>query len=226
MSNSPSERLKEGIEWVVLFRLRLRSRQQGRAKRRARLSAMETVRRTLRGASQLNAANVKTVFNAGMYIVLLDDDIAYFTEDLISAAGGRRRAFLAKQEAALIYEAAEDLPQLLGRDFREAARALGSTDAQISRLNSASSDVNRFWQERRDFLGTIRNALAAHREHDALQYLDSLEALNSLEVMQAAADLSQLLQRLISIVTELAALATTPSAILKDMIRSTEQKSK
>lgn len=121
---SQSEQLKNWIERIVLLPVRLRHRREARAKRKARADALKTVRHTLQGAIQLKAGSATKVFNVGMYLLLLDQDIAYFTDDLVCAIGDRRRAFLAKHEAVLLYEAAEDLPQLLGRDFREAVKAL------------------------------------------------------------------------------------------------------
>jgi hypothetical protein len=138
----------------------------------------------------------------------------------------RRRAFLAKQEAMLLYEAAEDLPQLLGREFRGAVKALGASAEQIARLNSVSSDLNQFWQRHREFLGSIRNALAAHRDHDALRYAESLDAIKALDhVMARAAELSQLLERLVVLITELATLTVGPEAIIRDMVTSNRKAS-
>jgi hypothetical protein len=121
---TPSERVKNAIERIVLLPVRVRHRRKARAKHRARIDVLTTLRRTLEGAARLKAGNTTTVFNVGMYLLLLDQDIAYFTDDLICAIGDRRRAFLAKQEAILLYEAAEDLPQLLSREFRGAVNAL------------------------------------------------------------------------------------------------------
>ena len=215
-----SEQLKNGIEWIVFLPVRVRHRRRSRAKYKARIAALWTVRHTLDGAARLNAGNAKTVFNLGMYALLLDQDIAYFTDDLVCAIGDRRRAFLAKHEAILLYEAGEDLPQLLGREFRSAAKALGASPEQLSRLNVVSSDLNSFWQGHREFLGVIRNALAAHRDHDTLRYVDALEGLKPLEVMARAAELSQLLERLVGVVAELASLTSGPAAIIRDMMAS------
>jgi hypothetical protein len=220
---SPSEQLKNGIERVVLMRVRVRHRRSAQAKRKARIAALDTVRNTLRGAARLKAGSATTVFNVGLYLLLLDQDIAYFTDDLICAIGDRRRAFLAKHEAVLLYEAAKDLPQLLGREFRDAVKALGASTEQIAQLNAVSSDLNQFWQANREFLGTIRNALAAHRDHDALRYVDALEALRPLEVMGRAAGLSQLLERLVAVITEMASLTAGPAAIMRDMIISSKK---
>src|SRR5215813_10267825 len=130
------EDLKNWIERVVAFPFRLRHKIRAIEKHKARAEALKTVRKTLEGAARLNAANTKTVFNVGLYVLLLDQDLAFFTDDLVLAIGDRRRAFVAKHEAILLYEAAEDLPQLLGRDFRDAVKALGATPEQLDRLNS------------------------------------------------------------------------------------------
>jgi hypothetical protein len=77
--------------------------------------------------------------------------------------------------------------------------------------------LTRFWNANREFLGEIRNALTAHRDHDALLYVNSLNALKPLEVMARAAELSELLGRLVGVISELASLTVGPAAILRDM---------
>lgn len=192
-----SKQLKNGIERVVLLPMRLRHRARARAKHKVRMQALASVRDTLQRATRMNSGNIKTVFNVGMYLLLLDQDLAYFTDDLVCAIGDRRCAFIAKHEAVLLYEAAEDLPQLLGREFRSAVKALGVSEEQLARLNSLSSELSRFRQIHRNFLGTIRNVLVAHRDHDALRYTESLELLKPLEVMNRAAELSERLRPLL-----------------------------
>jgi hypothetical protein len=178
----------------------------------------------LAGARGLNAGDTQTVFNVGLYLLLLDQDLADFTDDMVSAIGDRRRRFVAKHEAVLLYEAAEDLPQLLGREFRDAVKALGASADHQERLKEASAGLNRFWREHREFLGDIRKALAAHREHDALLYVEKLSSLKPLEVMRLAAEFSSHLERLIAVLIDLAALTTGIPSILQDMRRSATDK--
>jgi hypothetical protein len=128
------------------------------------------------GRSRVECSKHQTVFNVGLYLLLLDEDLADFTDEMVTAIGDRRRRFVAKHQAVLLYEAAEDFPQLLGREFRDAVRALGANQEQQKKLDEASSGLNGFWQEHREFLGDIRKALAAHREHDALLYAEKLDA--------------------------------------------------
>jgi hypothetical protein len=174
----------------------------------------------LNSAKGLNAKNIQAVFNVSLYLLLLDEDLADFTDDMVCAIGERRRRFVAKHEAVLLYEAAEDLPQLLGRDFREAVIALGASDWQQKQLNDGSSGLNHFWRKHREFLGEIRKALAAHREHDALAYLERLDAVKPVEVMRLAAEFSGHLERLIAVLIDLARLTVGMPAVINDMRRS------
>jgi hypothetical protein len=137
------------------------------------------------------------VFNVALYLLQLDQDLAYFTTDMVCAIGDRRRAFVAKHEAVLLYEAAEDIPQLLGKQFRHGITALSVPPERLRVINAVSADLNRFGQTHREFLRQIRNVLAAHREQDALAYAHTLDSIKPLDVMHRAAELSNLLEILI-----------------------------
>ena len=218
-----NEELKKWFERFIGLPFRLRHKIKSRERHRVRRDTLKTITKTLRGAAKLGAHNTRVVCNVGLYGLLLDQDLAFFTDDLVGAIGDRKRIFFAKNEAVLLYEAAEDLPQLLGKEFRDAVNALGATPDQLQRLNRASSDLNQFWQKERLFLGTIRNVLTAHRDHDSLRYLDSLESLKPLGVMTRAAELSPLLGALIRALTEIARLTIGVDALVKDMVRSREK---
>jgi hypothetical protein len=215
-----SEQLKNAIETVVLFRNRMRSRRDARKRMKIRIQALASVRQTLAQATTIRAQNIQTVFNVALYLLQLDQDLAYFTTDMVQAVGDRRRAFVAKHEAVLLFEAAEDVPQLLGKQFRTAIVALSVPPEHVQVINAVSSDLNRFWREHRNFLGNIRNVLAAHREHDALTYARTLDAIEPIEVMNRAVELSQLLERLIQQLIVVGRLTSSPGAILTDIVRS------
>ena len=215
-----NEQLKNAIETVILFRNRLRARADARRRRKVRNQALATVRHTLQQATDAAALNIRTVFNVALYLLQIDQDLAYFTTDMVGAIGERRRAFVAKHEAVLLYEAAEDIPQLLGKKFRDAISALSVPPDRVQAINSVSADLNKFWRTHREFLGRIRNVLAAHREQDALAYANALDSIEPLEVMHRAAELSQLLETLIQQLTAIGQLTSNPVMILMDIVKS------
>ena len=155
-----------------------------------------------------------------LYLLQIDQDLAYFTTDMVDAIGDRRRAFVAKHEAVLLHEAAEDIPQLLGKKFRDAIAALSVPPERLQAINAVSADLNKFWRTHREFLGRIRNVLAAHREQDALAYANALDSIKPLEVMHRAAELSQLLEILIQQLIAMGQLTSSPAVILTDIVRS------
>jgi hypothetical protein len=215
-----SEELKAIIERVLLLPVRLRHRHRARPKHKGRQAAIATTTNTLRRAGDIRAESIRTVFNVSLYLLLLDQDLADFTDDLVNAIGDRRRRFIAKHEAVLLYESAENLPKLLGKEFRSAVRAIGAADEVMSRLNAVSSDLNSFWKDNRAFLGAIRNAVAAHREHDALRYIEILNGLEPLDVMRRAAAFSDRLERLIRVLTEIGGPTGSPMAVVRDVLSS------
>src|SRR5438045_3321857 len=78
-----NEELKNQIERVVNFRKRRRAEGSAREKTKARIRALAVIRKTLQQASDTNAKNIKTIFNVGLYVLLLDQDLAFFTNDLV-----------------------------------------------------------------------------------------------------------------------------------------------
>lgn len=221
--NTTIDRFHHAVEWLVLFPVRSRHWWRARKKHQARAAAIAATKKTLANARSVKAGASQTVFNVGLYLLLLDQDLAEFTDDMVSAVGVGRRRFVAKYEAVLLFEAAEDLPQLLGKTFRDAARELGASTEQLQKLNGASSSLHQFWDNHREFLGDVRTALAAHREHNALLYAEKLEALDPLQVMRLAADFSSHLERLIGVLVELAGLTVGVRAILDDMARTSKK---
>ncbi len=215
-----NETLKNSIERVVTFRNRARARSSSKRRAKIRIAALASVRNTLEKADQMNATNIRTVFNVSLYLLLLDQDLAYFTDDLVQAIGDRRRAFIAKQEAVLLFEAAEDVRQLLGKEFRAALINLNVERGIFDRLNSISTNLNRFWDQHREFLKTTRNVLAAHRDHDALRYVRYLENLEPLSVMRCAVEFSSHVDLLAQELIKISQLTADSGLILRDILSS------
>jgi hypothetical protein len=214
------DQVPEWIERIVMIPFRLRGRRQARAKTKARLQALATTHKTLKNARNLGAQGVADVFNAALYVILFDQDIADITDALLHTTGERRRRFFAKFEAMVMYEVLEDLQHILGGTFHQALDGLGVPEPAVRRLKDAKKALSSFWISEQDFLSGVRNGLTAHRETDALTYIRQLEELKPLEVMKRAADLSSLLSALIRSFTDIAIHCVGPATILRDMSAS------
>lgn len=212
--------LSDTLYWVVMLPRRFMHRRRQRVRSAARSGAIESIRKTLAGAKAIQALDTERVFNVTLYVLLLDEDLAHCTDAIMYAPQGSKQRFAAKHEALLVYEAAEDLLHLLGRNFRSAAQNMGATEEQMNRFDANRSEINAFWRGNRVFLGTIRNALAAHREHDALKYLQIVEQLETLQVMSRAGQLSEYLKSLVDNLIEIARLTSNEVRLAEDVERS------
>jgi hypothetical protein len=68
--------------------------------------------------------------------------------------------------------------------------------------------------------------LAAHREHDALVYIEKLDAVKPLEVMGLGAEFSSHLEKLIAVLIDLAELTVGIPAVINDMRRTAKGRTK
>jgi hypothetical protein len=218
------ESLKNLVENIIFLPMRIRSCIRSHSKYKVRTKALNMARQDLEKFTKLGIENHRIIFNVALYLLLLDQDLADFTDYIVNSTGDRKRAFIAKHEAVLLYEASEDVMQLLGREFRDSIKALGISEEQLGKLNVASSDINDFWQKNRAFLGKIRNMIASHREQNALHYLEKLEQLKPLEVMKYAVDLSEHIEKLVSVLTNVVLASSSQRAIILDMLESSKKK--
>jgi hypothetical protein len=189
--------MKELIESVVLLPVRLRTFLKDRRRRPVAEDALRTIRRTHDQAVALGLIDLGRLYNVAMFIVLLDDDLSQLSSDMVRASHEGRRKFVARQMAVLLYEVAEDLPQLLGKDFRRGLVALDVDSDAIVSLNQITKGFARFWTQHSTQLEEIRSLAGAHRDHDAIAQLTLLDTLKPLQIFGLAAEFSASLRELV-----------------------------
>lgn len=164
--------------FIPRIKFRWRERRRAQAVREA-LSAM---RQAHSGAVELGLPNVIRAYNLGLYILLLELDCSEMSWDMMRAGNEWRRKFVARQMAVFLYEASEDLTQLLGHNYRESLRSLGIGSDLFYELGQIARQLNRFKETNRDFLKQIRTFVGAHRDHDAAAQFVILDNLEPLKV--------------------------------------------
>jgi hypothetical protein len=147
---------------------------------RAWESTLGTFRRIHDQCTQFRLEHHALIYNVALYILLLEHDLASLGDDMVHATNDWRRKFVARQMAALLYEAIEDLPALLGTRMRHGLTELRVDSSLVSELNSIMKLLNQFKAEHATELQQLRNLVGAHRDHDAgaqLRILDDLQPL-------------------------------------------------
>jgi hypothetical protein len=166
-------------------------------------------------ASRAGSETYLGIYNAGLFIALLNRDIATYNESIFFARSAWHRQFHARNLAVLLYEATEDLPQLLGKSFRSWLGDLELDQTWLDSLGKITGQIAQFKRSHSTFLGDVRNYVGAHREHDSLSQLSVLDGLDPLVVYGLAADLSAPLNQLASYYTKLLTHMHNPAVMLK-----------
>ncbi len=209
------------IEWIVLLPNRIRLRWDKRGRQRQRDAAIRSVRSLVEKSGTLFSNN-RRIHNISLYTLILDQDIAMMTADMVLAVGKPRRVFVARHLAVLLYEASQDFPDLLGREYREGLRTLAIPDTYFDELKEASKQLNRFKDEHREFLRRIRNLIGAHRDKDAITQLETMEMLEPLDVMRLAAEFQGPLNLLIYLQIKLTAHAGDTRVLGRDLFSKSQ----
>lgn len=141
--------------------------------------------------------NHAVVYNGALFVVLLEQDLSAYSAALYYANTKWHQQFAARGMAVLLYEGTEDIPAVLGKDYRNALHDLGLDDSWRQSLNSSMAGFNRFKQEHASFLKGIRNYVGVHRQKDALAQLEVLKVLDHMEVYRLGTKFSEPLRSLV-----------------------------
>jgi len=208
----------------LLFQLvMLPKRLAFRWKNRARLEQSDQLTNTLRSrceeATRANSPAYRGLYNVGLFVVLLERDISAYSESIFFARSEWHRQFHARGLAVLLYEAAEDLPQLLGKEYRQWLKDLGVGDAWFEALNITGKKISLFRKAHGDFLHDVRNYVGAHRDHDSITQLETMDRFKAIEVYRLAGELSEPVRDMVSFYARLLQYMHNPVVMIRHVAK-------
>jgi hypothetical protein len=128
------------------------------------------------------------ICNACLFLNMIAHDLSVLVFDLAYERDEWRRRFIARSLALVLYEVADDLPAVFGKQFRDALRILAVPQDLVDNLNQQMARVSDYWNRNREMLSGIRTVSAAHREHDALKLHETIDSLDLLELLSLGLD--------------------------------------
>ncbi len=179
------ELLARSIMWWKLRRMR----KQERKRLPGREKFIAVVQQRHKDAKDRGLVHYECVYNVTLYVAVLDYDIAIISRYYSAAYRTWEKKFAARQLAVLLYEASEDLPQLLGKDFRTTLRELPLWNEAVDELNAISSQLHAFDQANHTLLKQLRLFVGAHRDRDAGKQMEVIENIDPFAIYNVAADL-------------------------------------
>lgn len=200
--------------FLIPGRLRYRWKNRNRLTVTARLIA--TLKKQCEDAHKHGLKNHAIAYNAALFMTLVEQDLSAYSSALYLANTKWHQQFAARGMAVLLYETAKDIPEVLGKEYRQALRNLRLDDSWLQALNKSTTGFNAFKTEHAALLKTVRTYVGAHKEKDALAQLEVLETLDHMEIYRLGAKFSASLNALVEFQMALLAYLKNPMVMLKE----------
>ncbi len=188
---------------------------------RKRIAILEDTIRAIRSnhdaAKKYELPHFQRIYNVGLYVLLFEYDFAILKNDALFSIRRWKKNFVARQMAVLLFEAANDLPELLGKDFRKSLETLPLSELDWENLNRSTKQINKFRNEHREFLNELRNFVGAHRDNDAIKQLEIIEKADIFKLMDMAGHFYLGFGELLPVVARIISLLGDQRTILKHM---------
>jgi hypothetical protein len=136
------------------------------------------------------------LWNIALYINIAAHDLSVLVWHLCCERDVWARKLIARHVMLLLYETAEDVPQLLGKRFRESLVTLGVLNTFTEHLSPVQGAVNTFWRTHAQRLKNVRIAAAAHRDQDGLALFQAIEAVDVAEARDRGLEFGKILNAL------------------------------
>jgi len=166
-------------------------------------------------AKDANLEHYTRFYNISLFILIMEYDMSVLSQYYIRAyAREWERKFIARQMAVLLYEMSEDIPQLLGKDYRASLRAIPLWDKAEEELNQISKEINQYKQSHRKMLEELRNFVTAHRDRDAAKQMEIIDNLNSDSIYKLVGDFYDIVKPLLPFMTRITHILGKTSVIV------------
>ena len=116
--------IEKFIQWLIAGRAKRRFKAQTERKLEVLLGAISEVEGYWKRAEGHDLARYKTIANAILFVLLIELDLSVLLFDQAAEFDESRKNVYSRQLALLLYEGYEDLPSVLGKEFRASVLSL------------------------------------------------------------------------------------------------------
>ncbi len=154
------------------------------------MSESQQLNRLLRRAAALKGRHeIVKIVNADQFIELSMNDLTLMVDSIITPQTGSHQILYVRVAVLILAEMMEDIPELLGKDFREALVQSGCEHALMEEFSPIGRAFGQLRREHETDLKKIRNISIAHREKDAEAQIELMEVIDVSNVVRLATEL-------------------------------------
>jgi hypothetical protein len=203
------------IERVILARPRREMRRKAGKKIRAGLGALEKCIETRKKLAHYNVPEALRLYDSAQFCLMYDADLTVLSRDMTCTTNWWETRLYGRLLAMTMLECVEDIPAVLGKNFRESVAALVSDAAHLRRLSEITKSLSDFRRRHEKNLRQVRTIAAAHRDHNAALQISVIENLDIRKLMRMAGELNDLLGAFVRAMTEILLQMNVVGEILK-----------
>lgn len=178
-------------------------------------STFDTIRRQLERLERANYPASKVFMNIALFILIAERDISAVKLDALTHPDQWKRNIALRTVLLTIYE--WDLDKVAGKRLRRAMDLVDIPDPLKEEVTSSLRDLRKTQNRARKVMHDVRNAAIAHRDPDVLMQYRAIRDLDSLFVMELAAEFYESADRFIAILPRLIASGGSVPSLVKQL---------
>ena len=142
-----------------------------------------------------NKKDIRFIWNLAGYINLVAYDLKVICRDLLIAENKWQEQHYARQASLAIYEAINDLLELLGTNYKKGLQLLSIPDSS-SEIKSIRNELNQFKKQYFLKLKNIRNMTIGHREKNSLNQMLTIIQIEKNEIVNIIFEFEKIMRKI------------------------------
>jgi hypothetical protein len=188
-------------ERVILALPRRGMRKNAGRKIRAAVEALDECIQTREKLAHYNVPDVVRLYDAAQFCVMYEADLTVLSRDMTCTTDWWETRLYGRLLAMTMLECAEDVPAVLGRDFRASLAAVVPEAPHLRRISDITKSLSEFRKRHEKKLRHVRTLVAAHRDHNPTLQFSVIETLDIGRLIGMAGELNDLLAAFIRAMT-------------------------
>ncbi|MBP1631314.1 MAG: hypothetical protein H6Q15_2207 [Bacteroidetes bacterium] len=134
------------------------------------------------------------LWNVFGFINILSYDLVSVGYSLLFETKKWQKVYFARQVVLLMYEALNDIPDILGKDFKNIFKDISEANNYLMELKSLQKEFGKFKTIHFENLKQIRMNIIAHRDPDIDNQLHYIETIDPYEIINIMLDFENILR--------------------------------
>jgi hypothetical protein len=147
-------------------------------------------------AKQKNSSENIIIWNIYGFLNMLQYDLTSVGYNLVFENKPWQKVYYARQVILIMYEAFKDLPEILGKYYKQLFNGIDEAKPYLETLNGYKKEFESLNEMNKDFLQHTRMNVSAHRDQDIDKQLQVIRDIDPYRVIRIMFDFEKILRNI------------------------------